>query len=43
MEKKIIKSVKLKPSVLKTIEREAKKQKRTTHYLMVECLEKGFK
>ena len=40
---KTIKSVKLSDELIKKIEARAKNKKRSPHYLMVECLEKGFK
>jgi len=40
---KTIKSVKLTNDLIKRIEAKASKVKRSPHYLMVECLEKGFK
>lgn len=40
---KTIKSVKLKNALIKKIEDKAKIKKRSAHYLMVECLERGFK
>ena len=40
---KIMKTVKLSPELLSKIEKKADKVKRSTHYMMVECLEKGFK
>ena len=40
---KTIKSVKLSNDLIKKIEVRAKAKKRSSHYLMVECLEKGFK
>lgn len=40
---KKIKSVKISQELIKRIEMQAKKQKRTPHYLMVEALEKSFK
>jgi predicted transcriptional regulator len=42
-EKKQIKSVKLTKELIDRIEKKAKKEKRTPHYLMVEALEKAFK
>ena len=42
-ETKKIKSVKLSFELIEKIEKKAKKEKRTPHYLMVEALEKSFK
>jgi hypothetical protein len=41
--KKITKTVKITPALFAKIEKKAAKEKRKAHYLMVECLEKGFK
>lgn len=40
---KIIKSVKIRPELLARIEKQAKKERRNVHWLMVEALEKVFK
>jgi len=42
-EEKRVMSVKLAETLIKKIEKEAIKQKRTPHYLMCEAIEKAFK
>jgi hypothetical protein len=42
-EKKVMKAVKLTADLVAKINKKAAKEKRTAHYLMVECLERGFK
>jgi predicted transcriptional regulator len=42
-ETKKVMSVKLAESLIKKVEKEATKQKRTVHYLMCEAIERSFK
>jgi predicted transcriptional regulator len=42
-DKKVMKTVKLPAELVAVIDKKAAKEKRTAHYLMVECLLKGFK
>lgn len=43
LDKKVMKTVKLTADLVAKIDKKAAKEKRTPHYLMVECLEKAFK